>query len=115
VSTPPPEGPPGPPPPNPYGGVPYGAYAVQDHPQAMMALVLGILGLVVCGVVAPFAWVVGGRAVAEIDASGGQLGGRSTANTGRILGIVGTVFLGLGLLALVGILIIFVGVASTSP
>jgi hypothetical protein len=108
VTTPPLDGPP-------YGGAPYGGYGVPDHPQAMLALVLGILGLVVCGVLAPFAWVIGGRAVAEIDASGGRVGGRSTANTGRILGIVGTVFLGLGLLVLVGLLILFVGLATTSP
>lgn len=63
---------------------------------------LGILGLVLCGVLAPFAWVVGGRAVREIDASAGVLGGRSQANAGRILGIVGSVLLLVAVVALVG-------------
>jgi hypothetical protein len=109
-------GQPGPvPPPGQYGAVPYGGYAVQDHPQAMLSLVLGIIGLVVCGIVAPFAWVIGGRAVREIDESGGRLGGRSTANAGRILGIIGTVLIGLGLLFVVFVIIVAIAGASTSP
>lgn len=63
------------------------------HRQATTVLVLGILGLVVCGVCGPFAWSIGNRVVAEIDASGGALGGRQEANIGRILGIVATVLL----------------------
>jgi hypothetical protein len=96
--------------PPPYGqqpGYPTGQvrYA-PDHPRATMALVLGILGLVVCGVVAPFAWVIGARAVREIDESNGGLGGRGAAKAGYILGIIGTVLLGLGILAL-GVLVVF--------
>ena len=113
---PPPQPPYGGVPPNPYGGPPYGGYAPPDHHQAVTVLILGIVGLVVCGVAAPFAWVMGGRVVREIDASGGQLGGRSTANAGRICGIVGTVVLGLGLLLGVALVIVaFAGVLSTSP
>ncbi len=69
-----------------------------DHPKAMTALVLGIIGmasiLMCCGLglfLSPFAWVMGSRVVREIDASGGAQGGRGNANIGRILGIVGTV------------------------
>lgn len=78
----------------------------RDHPRATTALVLGILGIVLCGVLAPFAWVVGGRAVREIDASGGALGGRSQANAGRILGIVGSVLLLVAVIALLGMLVL---------
>lgn len=101
----PPYGQPASPPPygqqpvNAYGQPAYPAYggpARPDHPQSTTVLVLGILGLVLCGVLAPFAWVLGGRVVREIDASGGQLGGRSSANAGRICGIIGTVLIGLG-------------------
>ncbi|HCB05316.1 MAG TPA: hypothetical protein DEQ43_13915 [Nocardioides bacterium] len=114
---PPPPQPPGQPPygnypPNQYGA-PYG-FAPQDHPQAVTVLILGILGLVLCQVISPFAWVMGNRVVAEIDASGGQLGGRSTANAGRICGIVGTVLIGLGLLALLAGIIFALAAASTS-
>lgn len=67
-----------------------------DHPQATTALVLGILGLVLCQVIAPFAWVMGKRAVDEIDASQGRLGGRGPAQAGYVLGIVGTALLAVG-------------------
>jgi hypothetical protein len=93
----------------------YPAYAPQapvqyapDHPKATTSLVLGILGLVVCGIIAPFAWVMGKRTVSEIDASGGRLGGRGAAQAGYILGLIGTVLLGLGLLVLVLYLIAMV-------
>ena len=105
--------PPPPPPPNPYGQPAYG-FAPQDHPKATTVLILGILGLVVCGICAPFAWVMGNNVLREIDASGGQLGGRSTANAGRICGIVGTCILGLSLLFVVFGLIIVIAGASTA-
>jgi len=74
---------------------------VPDHPQSTTVLVLGILGVVVCGVLAPFAWVMGSRVLREIDASQGRLGGRSAAQVGWVLGIIGSVMIGLGLLFLV--------------
>ena len=86
-----PPGPPGQPPP--YQQFQGGYYPPPDHPQATTALVLGILGLVLCGVIAPFAWQMGNRVLREIDAAQGQLGGRSSANAGRIMGIVGTAML----------------------
>ena len=105
---PPPQQPTGQPYGPPPGYAPYQAYyAPPDHPQAGTTLVLGILGLVVCGVLAPFAWSMGNRVLREIDASQGHLGGRSSANAGRIMGIVGTVLLGLSLLVLVGVGLIF--------
>ena len=95
-SGPPPGQPPGQPPygdypPNQYGPPPpYGGFGPPDHDQAMLVLILGILGLVLCQVISVVAWVMGNRVVAEIDASGGRVGGRSTANAGRICGIIGT-------------------------
>jgi hypothetical protein len=66
-----------------------------DHPRAVVSLILGILGILLCSVVAPFALVIGRRTVKEIDASGGTLGGRGMAQAGYILGIIGTVLLAL--------------------
>jgi len=90
---------------NPYGVAAYGAQPVRDHPQATTILVLGIVGLVLCGLAAPFAWVMGGRARREIQASHGQLGGLQQVTIGWILGIIVSVLmilavvLGFGLLA----------------
>ena len=86
-----------------------------DHPKATTALILGILGIVVCGFIAPFAWRIGKRTLDEIDASQGRLGGRGSAQAGYILGLIGTVLLGLGLLVGVGILVLtIVGTVSSS-
>ncbi len=111
--------PPPPPPPPPYppyqgpGGEPgWSGGFIPDQRQATTALVLGILGLVVCGVIAPFAWVIGRSSLREIDSSGGTLGGRSKAQVGYILGIIGSVLLILTIV--IGVLLLIVGVASSS-
>ena len=70
---------------------------------ATASLVLGILGIVVCGLCGPFAWSMGNRVVAEIDRSGGAYGGRTEANVGRILGIVSTALLILSVVLVVGV------------
>ena len=104
------------------GGYPPAAgfpgYAPRDHPQSTMAMILGLVSLVggmICGLpllAAPFAWVVGGRAVKEIRASQGQLGGEGMARAGQVMGIVGTVLL---VLAIIGIvLLVVLAVAGSS-
>ena len=85
------------PPPGGYGQ-PGGYGPTQTHPKATTSLVLGIVGIVCCSIVAPFAWVTGKKTVTEIDASGGRLEGRGQAQAGYILGIIGTVLLVLGVL-----------------
>ena len=99
--------------PPPYPG--QGAYAVpQDHPQSTTVLILGIVSLVVCQILGPFAWIMGNRVVREIDAAGGALGGRSTANAGRICGIISTVLLGLSLLLLVIVVVVAVAAGTSN-
>jgi hypothetical protein len=73
-----------------------------------MALVLGILGAVLCPFCAPVAWVIGQRVVREIDASGGRYGGRTQAQVGYILGMIWTILLAAGLLF--GVFFGFVGI-----
>lgn len=112
--------PPGPLPPAPYGAgaqyPPAGAYGYQPvymapkHPQATLAMVLGIVGLtgIMCYItffVAPFAWWIGAKSVKEINAEPGRYSGHGEATAGKIMGIIGTVFLILGLL-LVTLLIV---------
>jgi len=78
---------------------------------AIPALVLGILGLVLCPLCAPFAWALGRKAEQQVDASGGMLTGRGEATAGKILGIIATVLVILGILFFV---LIAVG-TSTGP
>lgn len=78
---------------------PTGGYAQPaNHPRATTAMVLGIVSILCCSILGPFAWSMGKKAVNEIDASGGRYGGRGQAQAGYILGIIGTVLLILGIL-----------------
>lgn len=79
--------------------------------QATTVLVLGILGIVICGFLAPFAWVMGNRELEAIDAGRRSPEQRSTANAGRILGIIGTVLLTVGVLFLI---LFFIGTFTFS-
>jgi hypothetical protein len=85
--------------PPPYAPPVQGGYGQQpqNHPNATTALVLGIVGVICCALTAPFAWVMGKKAMDEIDASGGRVGGRGNAQAGYVLGIVGTILLVLGI------------------
>lgn len=76
-----------------------GAYPEQS--QATTILVLGILGIVICGILAPFAWSMGNKELAAIDSGRRSPENRGTANAGRILGIIGTVLLAVGIVVLI--------------
>lgn len=125
----PPSAPPPPPPPPDYGGG-YGAYGGsggyggQDpygHPyqpggqtsgKAIAALVLGIIGIVACGLFAGIpAYFVGRSAVREIDASGGRLGGRGMATAGWILGLIEII---LGVIGIIVLIIVFANGGTNS-
>ena len=84
--------------------------AAQPTPNASGAVasrVLCILGIIVCPICGPIAWSLGHRAEREVDASGGMLSGRGLATAGKVLGIVGTVWLAvIVLFVVVGILIL---------
>jgi uncharacterized membrane protein YjgN (DUF898 family) len=76
--------------------------------------VLGILGIVACGVLAPIAWYIGSKAMTEIEASPGAYSGEGEVRTGRILGIVGTALLVLMLVVLVaGLAILLIGATAS--
>jgi hypothetical protein len=104
-----------------FGGVsPYGAApmpAATPHPQAALALTLGILGTVlglfciVPGLVGIGGIVVGRRVKNEIDAEPGRYTGRSQAVAGIVTGIIGVSICVLATLFIV--LAIIAGIAST--
>ena len=82
-----------------------------EQSQATTALVLGILGLVICQVLGPFAWSIGNKELQAIDAGRRPPENRGTANAGKILGIVSTVLLAVGI---VFIILLIVGSISLS-
>jgi predicted Zn finger-like uncharacterized protein len=67
---------------------------VEPH-RGTLILVLGILGLVVCIFLAPFAWIMGNHDLAEMRSGRMDREGEGQTNAGRICGIIGTVLFGL--------------------
>jgi Domain of unknown function (DUF4190) len=113
---PPPEQPPVPPSPPGYGPPPpgyqqpVGAYGGggQQNQKALWSMILGIVGLVCCGLFTAIpAIILGHMGKKEIDAAGGAQSGRGMAQAGFIMGIIGTV------LSVVG-LIIYVAIFATA-
>jgi len=85
-------------------GIPPATAVADNAPNAVLSLVLGIIGVVLCQLCAPFAWKLGRDAEAAVDASGGRLGGRGLATAGKVLGIIGTVLLVLGVVVVIALL-----------
>lgn len=61
-------------------------------------LVLGILGVVCCGLLAPVAWIMGSSELKAIRAGSASAAGEGLAKAGMILGIIGSVLLILSLM-----------------
>lgn len=76
-----------------------GAYP--EASQATTILVLGIIGVVLCQLLGPVAWVMGNNELQAIDAGRRAPENRGTANAGRILGIIATVLLAISILVVI--------------
>ena len=66
--------------------------------QAVTALVLGILGIVCCGLLAPIAWYLGNQELQAIRQGRAPATGEGLAKAAQILGIIGTILMGLTVL-----------------
>jgi hypothetical protein len=90
----------------------FGGYAGYQLPErGSTVLVLGILSLVVCTALGPFAWSMGTEELRRIDAGLTPATGRGAAVAGRVCGIISSCFLGLALLFVMFMMI--VGVAAS--
>lgn len=100
--------------PYPPSGYPPGYAPYQTAPPndglGLAAMIIGIVSLLMAcayglGLLgAPAALIMGRISMKRIDRSDGQLGGRGMAKAGFILGIIGSVFLALAIIALVVII-----------
>lgn len=72
--------------------------ATQQSSKATIAVVVGVLGIVCCGLLAPVAWYLGNEEIKAIDAGRLSETNRGMAQVGKILGIIGSILLVLGLL-----------------
>jgi hypothetical protein len=87
--------------------------------SAQTAMILGLIGLAgapfclgLTLFLSPFAWGMGKESLNEIEASNGTLGGRDEARTAYVTGLIGTVLLVLGFLAVVGFVVLAVAVSG---
>ena len=96
-----------PPPWSPYGQNPQGQYPYQPSYRSVnggLILTLGILGVLLCNFLGPVALMMGSSAVAAIDRGEANPNERGSASAGRIMGIIGTVFLVIGVFFWVALL-----------
>jgi len=87
------------------------AQGVAPH-RGVLILVLGILSLVVCAILGPFAWIMGKGDLKRIDAGAMDREGRGLTQAGMICGIISSILLALSfaLLMLYVIFVIILGV-----
>ncbi|MCB0728899.1 MAG: DUF4190 domain-containing protein [Ignavibacteriae bacterium] len=89
-----------PPPPPPSSGQPQNSGSASSN--AIIALVLGILSYIACGIFASIpAWIVGKKELNEINAGRSPEAGRTLANIGMWLGIINVILFILGMIFVV--------------
>jgi hypothetical protein len=107
---PPPSTPPPPPPPPPTGGSPTETKEGAST-NAIIALILGILSWIACGIIAAIpAWIMGKKEVNAIDAGQSSQAGRTMANIGMWLGIIQVILTIIALIVVV--LLLLFGIIS---
>ena len=104
---------PNPPPPlNAFPGYPV---AYPEESQAVVALTLSVIGLVVCGgLLCPIGWYLANKEIAGIDAGRRDPSKRDMAQAGKIVGIIGTVLTALAIVAFVVFLVLAIAIGSTT-
>jgi len=89
----------------PWGVSGWGFPQTREHPNGSIILVFGILGIVVCGLLGPVAWVMGSRALSEMNRQPATMWtNRGQVRAGQICGIISTCLLALGVIFVVLIL-----------
>ncbi|WP_019146427.1 DUF4190 domain-containing protein [Aeromicrobium massiliense] len=95
------------PPPPPGGGYGYGdgGYGAppEQNKKALWSMILGIVGLLCCGIAGIVAIVLGNQAKKEIADSAGRQTGEGMAKAGYILGIVAVVLWVVGIILRVAV------------
>lgn len=86
-----------------------------EESQALLSLLMSILGLVVCsGLLCPVGWYLANKELEAINGGRRDPSKRDLAMAGKIVGIIGTVLLALGLMAFIGFIIFAVGLGVFS-
>jgi hypothetical protein len=84
---------------------------LSEHPNAVLSLVLGLIGLFFFQLLSPVAWYLAAKGRREMAAFPGRWRPSGSLTAGLVLGIIGTVFLGLAVAFIVGMIMLMI--AST--
>jgi hypothetical protein len=87
----------------------------EEPHRGTLLLVLGILSIVTCPILGPFAWIMGNNDLKAMDEGRMDPEGKSNTNVGKILGIVGSVLLVINFLAIGAWVVIFGIVMAAAP
>ena len=82
--------------------------------RGTLILVLGILGIVICGPLGVVAWILGNSDLKEIDAGAMDPEGRSLTQAGKICGIIASILLIVSILAVGLVFLFMIGGAAVS-
>ena len=85
-----------------------------DPGRGTLILVLGILGLVVCGFLAPVAWIMGASDLKKIAAGHISPEAKGTTQAGMICGIIGSVLMILACCIGIGVAIVMIFAAAAA-
>ena len=81
--------------------------------RGVLILVLGILGIVLCPILGPVAWIMGSSDLKRIGAGEIAMEAKGLTQAGMICGIVGTVLVCLAIVVWI-LMLLFVGVAANA-
>lgn len=95
-----------------YGMPPQSPGGMLKPHRGTVILVLGILGLVVCGICGIVAWVMGNADLREMDAGLMDPAGRGTTQAGKILGMISVGLMALGIVLWLVMMVIGLGAAA---
>ncbi len=84
---------------------------MQEH-RGTLVLVLGILSLVLCALLGPFAWIMGSNDLAKMASGTMDPAGQSATRAGMICGIISTILFVAGLFMLFLIFAGFAGIGA---
>jgi hypothetical protein len=71
--------------------------------RGTLILILGILGLVICGPLGIVAWVMGNGDLKEMDAGALDPSGRSMTNAGRICGMIACILMIIAVVVMIAV------------
>jgi hypothetical protein len=84
---------------------------LSEHPNATLSMVLGIIGLVFFQLLSPVAWYLAAKGRREMAMSPGRWRPSGSLTAGFVLGIIGTVFLGLAVAFIIGLVMLMISSA----